>query len=382
MGLIPDHGDSRGTMLLTVLSVFWTLAALAVACRVWAKRIKKLPFAVNDYAIFAALVLATGLVVDTMAGVLGGGLGQHSDTLSPEHFVFYGKMLVVGETFWGFSNLAIKISILHLFIELFWIRPMRIACYVIMGLATCLWALVILSAFFMCRPLAYNWDQSIKGVCGDSRASLLAQAVMNLCIDISVVIIPIPVLWGLQMQLAKKLGIYFMFSVGIGICVITSLRIDAIYLIDPKDVTYSETNFALYNNLEVLLGIFNACLPVTRPVLQKISNKSHLLWTENFSRPGGSTGVSSAKKWLMGLAKLTANTGSSDNSKFRQLEEQIYPMNDAKGGKRNETVIGTAESENLSTRDQEAHSGGVDANENDSILVTRGWHINSSAVRK
>ena len=45
---------------------------------------------------------------------------------------------------------------------------------------------------------------------------MLAQAIINLCIDIAVVIIPIPVLWGLQMQNLKKLGIYFMFSIGIG----------------------------------------------------------------------------------------------------------------------------------------------------------------------
>lgn len=125
-------------------------------------------------------------------------------------------MLVVGKVFGAFSNLAIKISILHLFIELFWISPIRIACYIVMGLATCLWASTILNAFFICRPLAYNWDQSIKGVCGNTQELELAQAIISLCLDISVVIIPISVLWGLQMETLKKWGIYFMFSMGIG----------------------------------------------------------------------------------------------------------------------------------------------------------------------
>lgn len=56
MGLIPDGGDSEGVMLLVVLSLFWTLAALAVAGRVWAKKLKKLSFVISDYTIFAALV--------------------------------------------------------------------------------------------------------------------------------------------------------------------------------------------------------------------------------------------------------------------------------------------------------------------------------------
>lgn len=85
----------------------------------------------------------------------------------------------------------------------------------------------------------------------------------------------------------------------------------------------------------------------------------------------------------MGLAKFTANTGNSGNSNFRQLDDQIYPMNDNKGGKRNETVIRTVKTENMGTTDLEANlERRVDADKNDIIVVTRGWDINSSARRE
>ena len=125
-------------------------------------------------------------------------------------------MLIIGEIVWAFSNTAVKISILHLFIEIFWTRPIRIACYTLMTLATCLGTFILLSALLMCRPLAKSWDANIKGVCGNSQKSFLAQAIINLCVDISIVVLPIPVLWRLQMSGLRKLGIYFMFSVGIG----------------------------------------------------------------------------------------------------------------------------------------------------------------------
>ena len=126
-----------------------------------------------------------------------------------------GQILIIGQILWAFANLAVKISILHLYIEIFWTRPVRIASYTVMGLATCLCVIITFSALLLCRPVSYNWNHNIKGTCGDSNKSFLAQAVMNLCIDLAIVIISVPVLWNLQTRTMKKLGIYFMFSVGI-----------------------------------------------------------------------------------------------------------------------------------------------------------------------
>ena len=56
MGLIPSHGDSRGTGILAVCITFWVVAATVVGLRIWARRIKKHALELNDYAIFIALV--------------------------------------------------------------------------------------------------------------------------------------------------------------------------------------------------------------------------------------------------------------------------------------------------------------------------------------
>ena len=126
------------------------------------------------------------------------------------------KMIIIGEILWAIANLAIKVSILHLYIELFWTQTVRIICYIVMSLAGCLCLAIILLALFICYPIAYNWDRTIHGSCGDTKKNFLGQAIVNLCIDIAIVIIPIPVLLNLQMSMLKKLSIYFMFSVGIG----------------------------------------------------------------------------------------------------------------------------------------------------------------------
>lgn len=77
--------------------------------------------------------------------------------------------------------------------------------------------MVILIAFLLCQPLAFNWDQTIpSGHCGDQNSAFLASGVMNLILDISVIALPLPKLWNLHMATHKKVGLMLMFSVGAG----------------------------------------------------------------------------------------------------------------------------------------------------------------------
>ena len=84
-----------------------------------------------------------------------------------------------------------------------------------MVLTMCYFTSVILEAFLLCRPVAYNWDKSVRGTCGFEGLAFLLQGTMNLIIDFGVIIMPIPMLWRLQMPFPKKVGIAAMFSVGV-----------------------------------------------------------------------------------------------------------------------------------------------------------------------
>lgn len=84
-----------------------------------------------------------------------------------------------------------------------------------MALSFCLFAAIVLAAFLVCRPLAYNWDKTIEGGrCANVNQDFLAQAIINLLLDITIVSLPLPVLWNLQMKTGKKVSIIIMFSIG------------------------------------------------------------------------------------------------------------------------------------------------------------------------
>ena len=64
---------------------------------------------------------------------------------------------------------------------------------------------VILESFLLCRPFAFNWDKTIPdGVCGGTGHTLLGIAIVNLVIDISLVALPMPILWERQMALGEE----------------------------------------------------------------------------------------------------------------------------------------------------------------------------------
>ena len=75
---------------------------------------------------------------------------------------------------------------------------------------------VIFGTFFICRPFAYAWDKTIDGgQCGDTTKYYLAIGIVNMIIDLSIVLLPMPILWKLQMPTNKKLAVSGILMLGL-----------------------------------------------------------------------------------------------------------------------------------------------------------------------
>ena len=84
-----------------------------------------------------------------------------------------------------------------------------------MGLSAVLLVSVLLEVGLLCRPFEYNWNKYIPGTCGDTTQAYEAVGILNLMTDLTIVILPMPVLWKLQLPVAKKVALTFMFGVGV-----------------------------------------------------------------------------------------------------------------------------------------------------------------------
>jgi len=118
------------------------------------------------------------------------------------------------EFLWSLSNTAVKISILHLYIKIFWIRRFRIVAYSVMALTICYCLVVFLEGFLLCRPFAYNWDKSIAGSCAALDQAYLSAGIINILVDAIIIVLPMPMLWKLQLPVSKKIGLSVMFGIG------------------------------------------------------------------------------------------------------------------------------------------------------------------------
>lgn len=110
----------------------------------------------------------------------------------------------------------IKISIVHLYGQIFRKRWFRMTTYLLMALSVMYSVSATLEIFLVCQPLAFSWNTSIPGGhCGNLKKAWLAVAVANLLIDLAIVLLPLPVLWGLQMNTKRKLALSGIFSIGV-----------------------------------------------------------------------------------------------------------------------------------------------------------------------
>lgn len=117
---------------------------------------------------------------------------------------------------WAIAVAMIRSSIIFLYIRIFPSRSFRLACYSILTLNVAFSTGFVVADSLECRPFACQWDPSVA--CTSCFKQVILenfQAGFSLTLDITVVFLPTPMLWGLQMPARKKALLSGMFGLGI-----------------------------------------------------------------------------------------------------------------------------------------------------------------------
>lgn len=267
---IPIETQMQVSMVVIPI-VFGILATTAVGLRVLARHISHRALDPSDYVMIAALIVTLAF-----CGVIAAepftGAGMHMTDLVARYgatpIVTYTKMTVANQILWALAVCLPKVSILMLYVKVFavpfFILSARISGVVVilLGLAT------ILGALLQCQPFAYNWDQTIEGGhCGDQVLSFKITASINVILDVVVLFLPMPYLYGLEMACRKKVILIVTFAGGFITCIFSALRIAAVVNMDYADLTYLAGLPSIYSVIEPALIITLACVPVLRPLL-------------------------------------------------------------------------------------------------------------------
>lgn len=115
---------------------------------------------------------------------------------------------------WAIAVTLIRSSIIFLYIRIFPTQSFRFTCYTVLILNGSYFIGVFLATFLICIPIACLFSGVTCNSCGNLKLFQIFHASINLILDITVVVLPTPVLWGLQMAMSKKLVLSGMFGLG------------------------------------------------------------------------------------------------------------------------------------------------------------------------
>jgi hypothetical protein len=167
---------------------------------------------------------------------------------------------------------TIKMSIALLYLRVF--APVTLTRNLIYGLIAIIliygWTFVFLM-IFQCHPISAAWGpRGPDSHCIDARSAFVASAVVSICIDLTLIIIVIPRVMGLNISKAQKFALMAVVNLGWVSIMATILRaIELHHVVTLPDFTWNLLDFLAWTALELSTAMICASAPVIRPLLKK-----------------------------------------------------------------------------------------------------------------
>jgi hypothetical protein len=130
------------------------------------------------------------------------------------------QRLNVQVTIYGIFVCSIKVAILTEWKQIFVVAGTRNAFWwtgqVLIVLNVVYYTAGVIFNQFICSPREKIWDKTILGGhCVDNNISDITAGVINLVSDVVILILPQSIIWKLDRPLKDRLGLAFMFCIGV-----------------------------------------------------------------------------------------------------------------------------------------------------------------------
>ncbi|CAG8164742.1 unnamed protein product [Penicillium olsonii] len=299
--------NGRSPVLIIWSVIMLLIGMVAVGLRIASIRTRRREVKVHDYLVFFSMVsispakvphrltvnqlMLAGYVTDMVVGMsesdhsvrgwLTGqckgstvaGYGGHTQGMSITHPVELRRALKIfwaSEWIWSTATTSFRLAIILLYMEIFpGNRKFVHGAIGVGALVTLYWVATIFVLSFLCQPIEYNWNHNIPGRCGDVRKILYASAGFNMVMDLVVVLLPLPVIWGLRMSSRKKMGVTTSFAIGILTAGINLARIVQTRMCPSEDPIWCTRDSSLLMIAEMTAGIWVACVPTFGPLISR-----------------------------------------------------------------------------------------------------------------
>ncbi|PYI04564.1 hypothetical protein BO78DRAFT_471214 [Aspergillus sclerotiicarbonarius CBS 121057] len=260
-----DHED-QGPTLIIVNTVFIVLATLAVIGRLCARRLRHLRLGPDDWIICFSLACDWAMY-GLFAGCRRNGLGKHIHGLQLANIAMIVELLYVFQIFYVLGPASVKLSLLFLYRRVFERSKFLRLVYGMMGLIVIFGIVMTFMAIFNCTPISAFWTK--RGTCFDFALFALGYAVVNIITDLAIWLMPIPIIWKIQMPMHQKIALSLIFALGLFDCGVAVARLClSMLLLNNTDITWDYAPGFMWSIIEVSTGIVCTCLPTMRVILE------------------------------------------------------------------------------------------------------------------
>lgn len=133
---------------------------------------------------------------------------------SPVNISNYMQLLLIAEILYFTNIYTIKISLLYLYRRIFplqWFKRVLLAFGIFL---TAMTLASLLVCVLQCIPLQKMWNPAVSGHCVEFGKFALAMSCINICTDVFMLALPLPVVWGLKINATQKWLVSLSFVMG------------------------------------------------------------------------------------------------------------------------------------------------------------------------
>ncbi|CAG8245271.1 unnamed protein product [Penicillium salamii] len=285
--------NTLGKADIAVQTLFLGICLIAVALRLWSRRLQWLSLQINDCLILSSTLLMIGRYVVEIVLVVLCGMGLHPteiiDVGGNQIVVKFLAITYAGNLLWVTVVCLIQLSILDYYVRNFSQRTITLLSYITMGLCLALWIIGFFVTAFICNPPRKIWHENAEGHCGNRQKLHTGINASVIILNFFILILPIPFTWRMPLSRPRKFGLVGIQALGLIIIIILAVRTKLEFDSEPMNQTRIAVSKSTLTCIATILGIIAACLPITTPAIQKIfGNVSPSSSTQTFSPDPGS----------------------------------------------------------------------------------------------
>ncbi|KAK8075938.1 hypothetical protein PG994_003210 [Apiospora phragmitis] len=212
---LPD--EYRGDEILGAVIATTSMAFITVCARLWVRLTMVHKMGSDDYAMIIAMTLSLaglGVVIPQVVY----GAGRHIAHLRPDAASMGLKINFVSQVVYLWAIPAVKMSIGLFLLRIAPNKGYRRVLQGVMLFTMAYTMMCFVTLLLQCTNLAILWDPTVQTTCW-SRQTLqtlsYANSIVNILTDMFFAVLPIPMLWNVQINLRTKASLICIMGLGV-----------------------------------------------------------------------------------------------------------------------------------------------------------------------